>query len=124
MRVFNGTPHNINIVTEARFDPTIRKYVADGEPSVVANIPSDGVLSAKIETAEGEPIDDIPVYGKKVVGCDPIPRGYDVVVVSALYVAAAKLMGFDVSRLYTIADPVYTPDGKTILGCRGIAPAM
>ena len=125
MRIFNGTPHSINIIEGGiRFSPDIRKYVTQGDFYVSLSIPSNGVLSAKVETVEMDTIDDIPVFGKKVVGCDPIPMGYDVIIVSALYVAAAKLMGFDTSKLYTVADPIYTSDGRTILGCRGIPPAI
>lgn len=48
-KIYNGTPHAINIVTGAVFKAEIRKYVIpEGkEVTVVASIPSDGVLSAK-----------------------------------------------------------------------------
>lgn len=126
-RIYNGTPHAINIVTGAVFKPEIRKFVVpDGiEVTVVASIPSDGVLSAKIDTVELPEIDgSIPVFGKAIVGCDPLPEGYDIYIVSALYASAMRQMGEDTSKLYTVADPVYTEDGKTILGCRGICPAF
>lgn len=125
-RIYNGTPHAINIVTGAVFKAEIRKYVIpEGkEVTVVASIPSDGVLSAKIDTVDLPDIDGIPVYGKSIVGCDPLPEGYDLYIVSALYASAVRAQGGDTSKLYTVADPVYTEDGRTILGCRGICPAF
>lgn len=123
-KIFNGTPHSINIVSEGiRFDSTIRKFVTE-QPVISATIPTDCMISAKIETVESEPINGIPVFAKKITGCDSIPEGYDIVIVSAMYVSAAKAMGFDTSKCYTIADPVYSTDGKTIVGSRGICPAF
>lgn len=125
-KIFNGTPHFVNIIREAVvYKPEIRKFVADGKDvTVVASIPSDGVLSAKIDTVELPDIDGIPVYGKSIVGCDPLPEGYDLYIVSALYASAMRAQGKDISKLYTVADPVYSEDGRTILGCRGICPAF
>ena len=125
MRIFNGTPHSINIIDGATFDPSIRKYtIKEDEATVVASIPSNGIISAVIETAEMEPINGIPVYGKKIVDIDPLPEGYDIYIVSALYASAMRQLGGDTSKLYTVADPVYSEDGRTILGCRGICPAF
>lgn len=161
-KIFNGTPHSINIIREAVFKPEIRKFVVPFEKdvTVIASIPSDGVLSAKIDTIDLPDIDGIPVYGKSIVGCDPLPEGYDIYIVSALYVSAMRAIdnfifepstdpriteltvdaqftgddlysvvkslcqGNDISKLYTVADPVYSEDGRTILGCRGICPAF
>lgn len=124
-KIYNGTPHAINIVTGAVFVREIRKFVLPGKDvTVVASIPSNGVLSAKIDTVELPDIDGIPVYGKSIVGCDPLPEGYDLYVVSALYASAVRAQGGDTSKLYTVADPVYTEDGRTVLGCRGICPAF
>lgn len=125
-KIYNGTPHPINIVTNSVFKTEIRKYIVpEGtEPDIIASIPSDGILSAKIDTVEAEHINGIPVFAKAITGCDPLPEGYDIYIVSALYVSAAKASGIDTSRLYTVADPVYSADGKTILGSRGICPAF
>ena len=126
VRIFNGTPHPINVVKNGVSNPEIRKMIvpADVEPEIIISIPSDGMLSAKIETIEVDAMDGIPVFGKKVTACDPLPEGYDVVIVSALFVTAARSVGMETSRLFTVADPVYSPDGRTILGCRGICPAF
>jgi hypothetical protein len=125
-KIFNGTPHPINIVANAVFQVDIRKYVVpDGiEPQIAASIPSNGVLSAKVDTVDGGNIDGIPVFTKNIAGCDTLPDGYDIYIVSQLYVSAARACGIDTSKLYTVADPVYTSDGRTILGSRGICPAF
>lgn len=125
-RIYNGTPHEISIIGAdgIRFDQNIRKYVADSEVNVVMAIPSNGVLNADITTCEGEPIEGIPVYGKVLCGVDTLPEGYDVYIVSALFASAYRKITPSENRLYTIADPVYTPDGRTILGSRGIARAF
>lgn len=125
-KIFNGTPHFVNIIREGVvYKPEIRKFVLSGKDvTVVASIPSDGVLSAKIDTVDLPDIDGIPVYGKSIVGCDPLPEGYDLYIVSALYASAMRAQGKDISKLYTVADPVYSEDGRTILGCRGICPAF
>lgn len=125
-RIYNGTPHPINIVANSEYRDDIRKYVVpEGtEPKIVASVPSDSILSAQIETVESEPITGIPVFGKSIVGCDPLPDFYDIYIVSALYASAARTAGIDTSKPYTVADPVYSADGRTILGSRGICPAF
>ena len=120
-KIFNGTPHAINVVSGSVFTPAIRKYVGG---DVVLSIPSTGMLSAKISTIDLPSIADIPVFGKSFSGVDSLPDGFDVYIVSALYASAAKAAGVDCSKLYTVADPVYTPDGNSFLGCRGICPAF
>lgn len=120
-KIFNGTPHAINVVQGSEFVADMRKYVG-GE--VIKSIPSNGMLNAKITTVEGGVIDGIPVYAKQFTGVDPLPEGFDIYIVSALYSGAAQKQGVDLSKIYTVADPVYSPDGLTIVGCRGIAPAF
>ena len=129
--IFNYTPHTINIVSESVFNPSVRKYEAPADSIPAASIPSNGMLSAKMATEEGNPVNGIPTFVKKVVGCDPLPAEVgqdDIVVVSALYATAYRQVNGDDKRIYTVADPVYTPDdgsGKaTIIGCRGICPTI
>lgn len=128
MRVWNFTPHSVNIIADASFDAAIRKFTADDDVKVVTSIPSDGMLSAKITTGDGDVImDSIPTFVKKVSGCDPLPDAVgddDIVIVSALYVSAYRVTYGNDARLYTVADPVYSKDGRTILGSRGICPAF
>ena len=117
-KIFNGTPHAINVVSGANFDPAIRKYIGG---DVVVTIPSDGVLNAKIDTVELSPVGNIPAFGKTTTGFDPLPEGYDVYIVSVLYATAYKGSNPSDDRIYTVADPVMSDDGKTFRGCRGIA---
>lgn len=126
MTILNFTPHNLNFFApdSVTFDPSMRKNVAKegAEPSHV--IPSSGMLSAKIETVADGDINGIPVFTKKVTGCDPLPEGDSLCVVSALYATAAQRQGLDMSRVFTVADPVFSADGRTILGCLGICPTI
>lgn len=119
----NCTPHPVNIINNATFNPEIRKYTAEGT-TPDTTIPSEGMLNAKIDTIPGPEIDGIPTFTKKIVGCDPLPElgPDDYVIVSALYASAVRATGGDTSKLLLVADPVMTPDGKTFLGCRGLAP--
>lgn len=120
-RIFNGTPHAINVVSGSTFIPAIRKYTGE---TVVLSIPSNGMLNAKISTIDLPSIDSIPVFGKSFSGVDALPDGYDLYIVSAMYASAAAINGVDMSRVYTVADPVYTDDGNSFKGCRGICPAF
>ena len=119
--IFNGTPHTINIVEGAVFNAAIRKYTGG---TVIQSIPSSGMLNAKIDTVQMDSIDSIPVFGKKISGCDPLPEGYDIYIVSALYSSGIQKSGMDYSKVFTVADPVYAEDGNSFVGCRGIAPAF
>lgn len=124
--IYNGTAHDIKIITNAEFKPETRKWIVpEGiEPEVGATIPSNGMLSANVETML---VKDgiIPVFDKKIIGVDEIPGlNYSIVIVSALYASAYKILYDDYERLYTVADLVYTEDGRTILGSRGICPAF
>jgi len=87
MKIYNGTPHSINVIKGSTFDPTIRKFIG-GE--LVKSIPSNAVLNAKINTVEVNPIDDIPVFDKEITGYDPLPEGYDIYIVSVFYATAYK----------------------------------
>ncbi len=119
--IYNGTPHAINVVKNAVFNPDIRKYIGG---TVVLSIPSTGMLSAAVKTVALSPLNDIPVFGKAFDGVDPLPDGYNVYIVSAMYASAAKAAGVDTSKLYTVADPVYTDDGNSFVGCRGLCPVV
>lgn len=130
MKIFNLTAHPINIIAEAdcRSNPAIRKLVAAADVKPVTTIPSYGMASAHHATKLVRTIDGIPIYEKTVNTIDELPESDDpdtIYIVSALYVSAYKSMYPDSTvGLYTVADPVYTEDGRTILGSRGIMKAF
>ena len=70
MKIFNGTPHEINVVVGATFDSDLRKYIGG---DVAATLPSDGALNANIDTIEVAPVDGVPVFDKKINGYDALP---------------------------------------------------
>jgi hypothetical protein len=121
MKIFNGTPHAINIVEGATFNPAIRKF-SGGQ--VIKVIPSNGMLNAKMSTIELPSINGIPCFGKSFEGVDALPEGFDIYIVSALFSSAMQKEGADMSKIFTIADPVMSEDGQTFVGCRGICPAF
>ena len=118
VKLYNGTPHNINIIKGAVLDSTDRKWKG-GE--VIQVIPSDGMLSAKINSAQTSTIGDIPVFSKQIQDCQDLPEGYDYYIVSVLYATAYKAKYNNTDKLLVVADPVMTEDGKTFLGCTGLA---
>jgi hypothetical protein len=120
--IINNTPHPINVINpeNIRFDATIRKYVAPAGTEPVITIPSSGILNAKINTANTEPIEGIPCFDKEIINCDPLPDDGNIHIVSALYASAAAKAGMDMSRIMLVADPVMSEDGKTFIGCRGL----
>ena len=81
------------------------------------------MLNAKIETEQVENIHSIPVFVKQFKGMDIIPEGYDIYIVSALFASAYNKAGGGMA-LFTVADPVYTEDGNSFIGCRGICPTF
>jgi hypothetical protein len=121
--MINNTPHEINIIDpkDIHFDTNIRKYVAPAGTTPIITIPTSGILNAKISTVGAEAIDGIPVFDKKIDGCDPLPDDGEIHIVSALYASAAAKAGFDMNRIMLVADPVMSEDGKTFIGCRGLA---
>lgn len=120
--MINNTPHEINIIDpkDIHFDPVIRKYVAPGGTTPIITIPSSGILNARISTVDSDPIDGIPVFDKKIEGCDPLPNDNEIHIVSALYASAAAKSDIDMNRIMLVADPVMSEDGKTFIGCRGL----
>ena len=119
--VFNGTAHPINIIQGAVFNADLRKYTG-GE--VVASISVDKMLNAVIDTVSVGTINgNIPKFEKRIVDSDQVPEGYEVIIVSQLFASAVRMYK-STANLYTVADPVYSEDGRTILGCMGICPVF
>lgn len=121
---FNGTPHAINLIAGAVFDPLIRKAKGGEE---IAEIPSSGILlSAKLSTSPTEYLGKGVTIAQQVVkSCDELPdeaKEADYIIVSALYASAYRqLHGEDGTPLVTIRDLVVAEDGKTPRGCAGFA---
>lgn len=127
MNIKNYTPHNVAIfkTDDISYNPSIRKWIVNDGATPMFNIPSSGMLNANIDTVQSVDISGVPSFVKRVTGCDPLPAGDFIVLVSALYATAAQKSGLiNMSRVFTIADPVFTPDGRTVVGCRGICPAF
>ena len=121
--IINNTPHPINVIgtSDIHFDSAIRKYVAPMGTKPILVIPSSGALNARISTVDADPVDGIPCFDKCIDGCDPLPDDGAIHIVSALYASAAAKAGFDMNRILLVADPVMSEDGKTFIGCRGLA---
>jgi hypothetical protein len=121
MRIYNGTPHTINIINPSSFSssPTIRKLVSEN-PIVLVEYPSNGILNAIFKEVPIEMGLLFKTVQKQVISCDPLPEGFDLYIVSALYAVAVQALGCDISKLLTVCNPVFTPDGRTVLGCEGL----
>ena len=121
--MINNTPHPINVIDpkDIYFNADIRKYVAPAGTKPILTIPSSGILNARISTVDSDPIDGIPCFDKRIDGCDPLPDDGEIHIVSALYASAAAKAGMDMDRIMLVADPVMSEDGKTFIGCRGLA---
>lgn len=135
MRIWNFTPHAINIVEGCTYDMKIRKYVysgSEGKYLIKKALSSDGVLNAKLGASDKPAtfVEGIPVWEKYIKGIDEIPENVaddDIIVVSALYASAYNKCNGRDPRLYTVSDPVYVEDSDgnfKIVGCRGICPAF
>lgn len=130
MKIVNLTPHPITILSEEdiQYNPMIRKWTTSKKNVVpIAQIPSQGLANAKTSVEHCDPINGIPVMRKALAGVDPLPseESDTIFVVSALYATSyRKLYPESKVKLYTIADPVYTEDGRTVLGSRGICEAF
>lgn len=124
--VLNCTPHEITIVSsdDVEYAAQLRKYVVrEGieAPRVLAVIPKSGILlNVQFEDVDAEPVNldgvTIPTRKRQPASVDPIPGDADYVVVSALYASAITDPAVK-ARLLTVGDPVYTRDGRTVLGC-------
>lgn len=124
-RIWNMTPHNVKIIMESRFEPAIRKNVAPATAPVFMDIPSDGILNAKLTSTQIEPFMGIPQYVSVADAVDPLPESAgsnDIIIVSRLYAAAyVAVHGTVDPRLRCIKDMVVDEaDNSRILGCAGL----
>lgn len=110
--ILNCTPHNIVIYSQAdcTWDSASRKnLLRDGATPLTAIQKSGAILSAKMASQDDAMIDGIPIIRQTFVDIDPLPLGTDsdYCIVSQLYLAAAKGLGLDTTRLLTVGVPVY-----------------
>lgn len=114
--------HPIRVYKNATYDARIRKYTGG---VLVTEIPFSGkMLSAKVEQVPADPIVlegvSIPTMSRpKFVGVDepPVLKADEYIVVSAMYLAAAKELGYDTSHMLTIGGTVIDDDGRVIGAC-------
>lgn len=134
--IYNGTATPIIIISNAVYEPRKRKYIVpDGiKPEYLCIIKSEQkVLRANTETRELDTVQEttelgrnilLPIHKKTAVCCDKIPEGYPIVIVTSLYANIYQKLYGENNRLYTISDTVFTEDGRSILGARGICQAF
>lgn len=119
VKLYNGTPHSINIIKGATLDSTDRKWKG-GE--IIQIFPPNGMLSAKINSIQTDMLNGlIPVFSKEIVDCQELLEGFDYYIVSVLYATAYKAKYGNTDKLLVVADPVMSEDGKTFVGCTGLA---
>jgi len=124
MKIKNYTPHEIKIYdkNQAHYVPEKRKwFINENEKdNPIRVIPSDGILNAKIDYIETETLEGIPIYSPEVTNIDTPPENC-YIVVSALYVQAAKILGIPTKRMLTVSQPVYEDENNPRpIGCLGL----
>jgi len=126
MKIVNLTPHSINIYRkeDAEHNPSLRKAFIKPGARPILTIPSSGMVNAHITYTYDTMIDKIPIYKPVVQGIDPLPpkaMKADIIIVSALYASAAKMVGVDTTKLVTVSQPVYdNPNNPRPVGCIGL----
>lgn len=116
IRISNYTPHPVHVYAYAKFDPSIRKYRGGTK---IGTFNSVGALFAKMaEKTVFTREDGVTFKRTEIVGCDPYPMNFDgsdeYIIVSQLYLSAAKQMGWDTSHLLTIGGAVVDDAGRVI----------
>ena len=126
MKIRNYTPHEITIFSaeDCYYDKATRKhYLRSPEVEPLARFPSSGMLSASYKDATERVLVDgteLMLVRRTWSGVDQPPHADDdtYLIVSSLYVAAAKACGYSTAQLLTIGDPVYeSPAQPRPVGC-------
>ena len=116
IRISNYTPHPVNLYKDAKFDPSIRKYRGGIK---IGTFTSVGMLNATMNERTVFTREDGVTFKKTmIVGCDSYPMNFEgtdeYIIVSQLYLSAAKQMGWDTSHLLTIGGAVVDDAGRVI----------
>jgi hypothetical protein len=125
--IYNGTSHPINILPkeECEYDQSQRKYFLKREVKPIYTFPAGTNLSVEffhrlpLDAQNNLHLNEIYNYlyiSPKFKAIDPLPEGFDIYIVSNLYLQGAIALGKDISKLATVADPVYSKDSRPI-GC-------
>ena len=126
MKIFNGTPHKINIYSQSDCEYSVnhRKWLTSNniEPFLTIE-PSGTLLNCKTSNSPTPNIDcPFPIVGAVIfTEYDPLPDGYDLYIVSNLYRSAVQTLGGDTSRLATVTDTVYDFNSIKPCGCLSLA---
>lgn len=112
MAIINMTPHSVNLIEGATFDPSIRKY--RGGEVVKTFAPSGIILNARMGEEDDDPIDGVKTKRTAILSADPVPGGDDFYIVSQLYLSAVRQMGWSTSNLLTIGGAVVDDNGRTV----------
>ena len=129
MKVFNLTPHVINIYSQADVTPEIvngrptGKFIANPDAVPVVSFPSDGMARCSVNETNSEPIEgfDFPVVKKTFGEVNGIPAEVssdDCIIVSAI-VGTALASCFKICRVFGPGS-IVLKDGQ-IVGCLGLS---
>ena len=122
MKIKNYTPHKLVFFKEqdCDFDPKSRKLILRDGAKPILEIDSDGALNARIAQQDNGSLNingiAIPVVATSYDDVDELPELGDdeFAVVSFLYAQAAKGLGFDTSKLYTVMTVYKLVDGRPV----------
>ena len=128
-KIFNGTAHTINIynLVDTYSTQDGRKLVLKEENVVPVLVIAAGI---NLNAVKGNLLlpnqfvnSGIPLRGGVTfTDYDPLPEGYDIIVVSNLYRSAVKELGGDCSKLATVDGVVYMSESDMRpCGCLGLA---
>jgi len=128
MKIYNGTENDVNIIADAKFDPSISAYVGN---VITRTLSRNGILNARVSGfGRSELFEEcfldmseelVPVFDRATFNYDPLPKGYDVYIVSVPYAMAYTAEESQNGKIFTLADPVISADGGSLLGHRGIS---
>jgi hypothetical protein len=125
VKIFNGTAHEIRLFSLEQTDQSNpRKLILkEGEQPMFIIAPGTNLNCQKKNLPAPEGDFDFPVKGVVTfLSHDPLPKGYDIYVVSNLFRSAVKELGGSTDDLATVDGVVYDdPTNTRPCGCLGLA---